>query len=110
MNILRKTIIAALATVCAAGVGLGITACAHEHNYGEWTDLVNTCTEHIQMRVCADCGNEQTQSSQPTGHVFEQWEELFDDCDEVVLQRGCTKCDFVEVDSKKSDGDRKSVV
>ena len=104
MNILRKTIIAALATVCAAGVGLGITACAHEHKYGEWTDLVNTCTEHIQIRVCADCGNEQTQSSQPTGHVFEQWEELFDDCDEVVLQRGCTKCDFVEVDSKKSDG------
>ena len=40
------------------------------HVFGEWKDLINTCTEHWQTRICEVCGDSQLKELTPDGHVF----------------------------------------
>lgn len=44
---------------------------AHTHSYGEWTDMISTCDTRWQVRVCLECGDSQTRSTQPIGHNYD---------------------------------------
>ena len=46
-------------------------ACSHE--YGEWQDVINTCTVHTQKRVCSECNSEEIISVTPKGHSYGPW-------------------------------------
>lgn len=39
------------------------------HDYGQWQDMISTCTEHWQVRICRVCGDSQTACAEPV-HVF----------------------------------------
>ncbi len=45
---------------------------AHEHAYGEWQDMISTCTQRWQTRTCETCENSQTRSITPIGHTYKQ--------------------------------------
>ncbi len=59
-----------IATLC-----LSLSACSHEHNYGEWEIIRDsTCTvKGEQVRFCP-CGEKETESIDATGHI-----EIIDD-------------------------------
>lgn len=40
------------------------------HNYGDWEELIKTCTTHWQVRICSDCGDTQIRSAEITGHNY----------------------------------------
>lgn len=56
---MKKIVILALVVAMAFGLSLGLNACKHKHELGEWIDQVNaTCTEDgvVGHYHCEDCG------------------------------------------------------
>lgn len=51
-----------------------LTACGHEHVYGEWAiDKAATCTENgTKVRLC-ECGEKETETISCTGHAAGDW-------------------------------------
>ena len=56
-----------------------------DHTYGEWQDIIDTCTEHWQTRSCQICGDSQVREAEPAGHIF--------------INGFCVVCGEVDVDS-----------
>ena len=56
-----------------------------DHTYGEWQDMIDTCTEHWQTRSCQICGDSQVREAEPAGHIF--------------INGFCVVCDEVDIDS-----------
>ena len=56
-----------------------------DHTYGEWQDMIDTCTEHWQTRSCQICGDSQVREAEPAGHIF--------------INGFCIICGEVDVDS-----------
>lgn len=40
------------------------------HTFGEWQELINTCTAHWQVRICDNCGYGQLKQLTPVGHLY----------------------------------------
>ena len=40
------------------------------HTFGEWQELINTCTAHWQVRICSVCGESQLKQLKPVGHLY----------------------------------------
>lgn len=40
------------------------------HRYGEWRDMISTCTSRWQVRTCSVCGDTQTAEAEPVGHHY----------------------------------------
>ncbi len=55
------------------------------HTFGEWKDVTNTCTSHIQMKICLVCGDTQLNEAQPKGHTW--------------VQGACVVCGQTELDN-----------
>ena len=56
-----------------------------DHTYGEWQDMIDTCTEHWQTRSCQICGDSQVREAEPAGHIF--------------INGFCVVCGEVDIDS-----------
>ena len=74
---MTKSVFRALLLLTATIVLLSLlTACGHEHAYGEWTVEKNaTCTENgTKVRVC-ECGETETETVTITytGHTADEW-------------------------------------
>ncbi|HBJ19458.1 MAG TPA: hypothetical protein DDY70_06980, partial [Clostridiales bacterium] len=41
-----------------------------EHTFGGWLDMISSCTERWQVRICAVCGAAQVKTADPVGHRF----------------------------------------
>lgn len=52
-----------------------MTSCSHEHQWSEWqSSKVATCTQDgINIRVCDDCGENQSIPVSATGHTWSVW-------------------------------------
>lgn len=70
------------------------------HDFGEWTvDIPAGCTtEGTEIRTCATCGYEQTQTIPATGHTYGEWTVTTEPtCTEKgVESRTCENCDNTE--------------
>lgn len=106
MTKFKKILITAISAISAACAVSALTACggAHEHSFGEWSDLVNTCTDHVQVRVCSECGLKETNALQASGHSYGEWKDVVNSCDKHVEYRTCTKCDAEEMNELETDG------
>lgn len=65
----------ALIFILAFIILLTLTACAHEHEFGEWETVKEaTCTEDgLKERACS-CGEKESETLVTTGHEFGEWE------------------------------------
>lgn len=108
MKKLKRIIITSLIALSAVCAGSALSACVsdggHEHAFGEWQDLVNTCTDRVQVRKCAECGLEETQPLAAAGHTFGDWTDIVDICEKHVQSHECTKCGAEEVRELEADG------
>ena len=71
-----------------------------EHTYGEWKVTVEaTCTKDgSKERVCADCGNKETETIPATGHVWNKEHTVDKEatCTEVGYESiHCSVCDMI---------------
>ena len=70
------------------------------HDFGEWTvDIPAGCTtEGTEIRTCATCGYEQTQTIPATGHTYGEWTVTTEPtCTEKCVEsRTCENCDNTE--------------
>ena len=92
MKRLTKIIISSLIVLTAIGAAAGLSACGHEHTYGEWEDIVNNCTAHVQKHTCAECGREETRTLEAAGHSFGEWQKVENSC--TVQTQTCSVCGY----------------
>lgn len=116
MKKLKKLAIIALFAVSIIVSVCGFTACDLifgsggggsadcEHSYGEWTDLINNCTEHTQKAVCTKCDNEKFQTVTPEGHKYGEWKNIVDNCTEHVQERACSVCNAKQTQELEPQG------
>ena len=87
-------------------VAVFMTACGHEHSFGEWSTVKEaTCTEEgIRERSCK-CGEKETESIAPSGHSFGEWKAVREaTCtEEGVRERSC-KCGEKESETIPATG------
>ena len=69
----RLSIILLLALIAA--ICLVLTACNHEHSFGDWqVETAATCTaDGVEARTCS-CGEKETRPISATGHVYGEWQ------------------------------------
>ena len=117
----------ALIFILAFIILLTLTACAHEHEFGEWETVKEaTCTEDgLKERACS-CWEKESETLVTTGHEFGEWEivedpscvadgikERFCSCGEkesevipqteAVLSTSCFTINGVYVDDSKTE-------
>ena len=78
-------------------ISLLVTACSHEHSYGEWIITKEaTCTEDgIQERTCEKNDDTQTETIPATGHSYGEWV--------VTKEAACTEDGIQERTCEKND-------
>ncbi len=54
------------------------------HTFGDWQELIDTCTEHWQTRTCQICGNSHSQAVPAKGHLF--FNGKCTECGEIDIQ------------------------
>lgn len=74
------------------------------HTYGEWEDVINTCTQHTQKRVCSKCSDVQTQSVTPKGHSYGDWTDYVNNCIIHTQKRVCNECNEQQFQSLTAEG------
>lgn len=108
MKKFKKVIITSLIVLSAVCAGSALSACTadggHEHKFGEWSDLVNTCTNHVQVRKCTECDLEETKTLEAAGHSYEEWADVVNTCEKHVQSRACKICGAEETQEIKADG------
>ncbi len=77
-------------------------ACSHE--YGEWQDVINTCTVHTQKRVCSECNSEEIISVTPKGHSYGPWTNIVNTCTVHTQKRVCAECNDQQFQSLSVEG------
>ena len=103
---MKKQIFLVLVITIMASIPL--TACGHEHEYGEWMiSKPATCTEDgIEERTCIDCNATETRAISATGHSFEEWNIVTEaTCIEDGLQEhSCLVCGVTETETIPATG------
>ena len=72
---MKRTVLSILFfLVACTSLMLVLTACGHEHSFGEWaTEKQATCIDTgIKVRMC-DCGKQETETIPSTGHTDGEW-------------------------------------
>jgi len=99
---LRKFLIIILAVICTVAVSACLSSCIVgnsssspcTHEFSEWEDVENTCTEHTQRRVCKLCNKSETRNLPTTGHEFGAWEDVVYTCTEHIIKQVCSVCQY----------------
>ncbi len=71
--------------------------CPNTHSFGQWeTTLEPTCAKGQQLRICEDCGIEETRSiAAVSAHSFGQWEEVKKSkCQDGQESKECSVCGY----------------
>lgn len=97
---LKKFLILIFAAIGILAAAICFSSCLLppcSHEYGDWVDEVNTCTEHTQKRTCTKCNYEIIVSLEPTKpHSYGDWEYISDSCTETDQRRYCAECNGYE--------------
>ncbi len=73
----KRFLVGILASMCACFGAFALAGCGTcEHTYGEWeTKVAPTCTAFgYDIRVCGECGEEETRINKNTEHTYGEWE------------------------------------
>jgi len=91
-----------IALVLCLGMALSVSACSHEHSYGEWiTDKAATCVEAGEKSRICKCGEKETAAIEPTGHQFNEGEIIVPaSCvSEGTIEKKCSVCGATETET-----------